>query len=353
MDLFLLEVIPIKNNNQIKGGKLLIKKTLSIAIILALIFTMSSSVLASPASSTSDALKQTQKNKEDLQAKVQNLNSKIDDVLKKIDINKQDMNKLAKDMTDSETNLKLTEDKLKSQQGLLQKRVRAMYMNGKISYLQIIFSSHNFSDLLSNINVFNSVLKFNDNIIKNVEDEKSNVLKQKESLSAASKKLDALKRSNEATLANLNSDINEEKSLLAKTTEKEKELVAKKAEEDEAAQKAAAASNHSQPSGTSVVLLGAPTKAGTTISVLATGYSIAGYTSSGSLAVRNPSGYSTIAVDPRIIPMGTKVYVDGYGYAIASDTGGAIVGYRVDLFFSTEADALNWGARTVQVRILN
>ena len=51
--------------------------------------------------------------------------------------------------------------------------------------------------------------------------------------------------------------------------------------------------------------------------------------------------------------LGTKLYVEGYGYAIAADTGGAIKGNRVDLFFNTEAEASNWGVRNLDVYILN
>jgi len=70
-------------------------------------------------------------------------------------------------------------------------------------------------------------------------------------------------------------------------------------------------------------------------------------------AVRDPSGWSTIAVDPSIIPLGTKVYVEGYGYAIAQDTGSAIIGMHIDCFFYTVADMNAWGTRTVNIYILN
>ncbi|MDQ7861221.1 3D domain-containing protein [Peribacillus frigoritolerans] len=43
-----------------------------------------------------------------------------------------------------------------------------------------------------------------------------------------------------------------------------------------------------------------------------------------------------IAVDPSVIPMGSKVYVEGYGYAVAADKGGAIKGNRIDVFFSSK-----------------
>jgi len=53
----------------------------------------------------------------------------------------------------------------------------------------------------------------------------------------------------------------------------------------------------------------------------------------------------TVAVDPQIIPLGTKLYVEGYGYAVAADTGGDIKGYRMDVFLETERDARKWGRK--------
>jgi uncharacterized protein YabE (DUF348 family)/3D (Asp-Asp-Asp) domain-containing protein len=75
-------------------------------------------------------------------------------------------------------------------------------------------------------------------------------------------------------------------------------------------------------------------------------------TASGTIARRNPNGYSTIAVDPRVIPLGTKVYVEGYGLAIAEDTGGAIKGNRIDVFFYTYNEMRRWGVKHVNVYIL-
>ncbi|MFX3624216.1 MAG: ubiquitin-like domain-containing protein [Ectobacillus sp.] len=59
-----------------------------------------------------------------------------------------------------------------------------------------------------------------------------------------------------------------------------------------------------------------------------------------------------IAVDPRVIPLGTKVWVEGYGYAVAGDTGGAIKGNKIDVLMPTEAQASNWGRKRVKIRIL-
>ncbi|OPX89475.1 MAG: Cell wall-binding protein YocH precursor [Pelotomaculum sp. PtaB.Bin104] len=55
------------------------------------------------------------------------------------------------------------------------------------------------------------------------------------------------------------------------------------------------------------------------------------------------------AVDPAVIPLGTEFYVPGYGYARAEDTGGAIKGNRVDLFFESRDEALKWGRKRLKV----
>jgi len=62
--------------------------------------------------------------------------------------------------------------------------------------------------------------------------------------------------------------------------------------------------------------------------------------------------HGIVAVDPAFIPLGTKLYVEGYGFAIAADTGGAIRGYKIDLFMEYMGDALRFGRRNITVFIL-
>jgi 3D (Asp-Asp-Asp) domain-containing protein len=69
-----------------------------------------------------------------------------------------------------------------------------------------------------------------------------------------------------------------------------------------------------------------------------------GYTASGYRA-----GHGIVAVDPRVIPLGTKLYIPGYGVALAGDTGGAIRGNRIDLGFNSLSDAIRFGRRVVTV----
>ena len=77
-----------------------------------------------------------------------------------------------------------------------------------------------------------------------------------------------------------------------------------------------------------------------------------GTTATGINLRANPN-VKVIAVDPRVIPLGSKVYVEGYGYAIAADKGSAIQGYKIDVFFPDLASAYRWGNKRVKIKVLN
>lgn len=96
----------------------------------------------------------------------------------------------------------------------------------------------------------------------------------------------------------------------------------------------------------------APPRGGVDLAVTATGYSPGDPGVSNRTATGAKATYGVIAVDPSVIPLGTRVYIPGYGNAIAADTGGAIKGNKIDLCFGTRAEALAWGRRTVTITIL-
>ncbi len=77
-----------------------------------------------------------------------------------------------------------------------------------------------------------------------------------------------------------------------------------------------------------------------------------GGTGSGRTATGLPAGYGLVAVDPRVIPLGTVLYIEDYGMAIAADTGRAIRGHKIDLCYATRQQAMQFGRRKVRVHIL-
>ena len=83
-----------------------------------------------------------------------------------------------------------------------------------------------------------------------------------------------------------------------------------------------------------------------TVTVTATAYSTEGTTATGL-----PAGWGTVAVDPAVIPLGTRLTIPGYGDGVAADTGSAVAGSTIDLWFPTEQQALAWGRRVVVVTL--
>lgn len=65
-----------------------------------------------------------------------------------------------------------------------------------------------------------------------------------------------------------------------------------------------------------------------------------------------PARYGIVAVDPRVIPLGSRVYVKGYGVGLAADTGGAIIGNKIDLCMESAEEAWSFGRRMVKVYVL-
>lgn len=100
-----------------------------------------------------------------------------------------------------------------------------------------------------------------------------------------------------------------------------------------------------------------PAAATNQITVEATAYTAncagcSGITKTGVNLKANPNA-KVIAVDPTVIPLGTKVHVEGYGYATAEDIGGAIKGNRIDVFIPTQSGAVQFGRKQVKVTILD
>ncbi|PFP40020.1 cell wall-binding protein, partial [Priestia megaterium] len=96
---------------------------------------------------------------------------------------------------------------------------------------------------------------------------------------------------------------------------------------------------------------------GKSMTVEATAYTAncagcSGTTATGVNLKSNPN-QRVIAVDPSVIPLGSKVYVEGYGQAVAADTGGAIKGNRIDVFVSSDSAAQDWGRRSVKITVID
>lgn len=100
-----------------------------------------------------------------------------------------------------------------------------------------------------------------------------------------------------------------------------------------------------------------PESTGSEMTVTATAYTAYCTGCSGTTAygidLRSNPEQKVIAVDPSIIPLGTKVWVEGYGEAIAGDVGSAIKGHKIDVFIPSYESAMEWGVKKVKIKIIN
>jgi len=116
------------------------------------------------------------------------------------------------------------------------------------------------------------------------------------------------------------------------------------------------ATSTSTPKATTPPVSTTPSRgSGRTLTMLATAYD-PGPGSNGQWAgisyLGTPLHYGIVAVDPNVIPLGSRLYIEGYGEGYAADTGGAIKGNRIDLCFNTYEEAMDFGMKNVKVTIL-
>jgi 3D (Asp-Asp-Asp) domain-containing protein len=138
------------------------------------------------------------------------------------------------------------------------------------------------------------------------------------------------------------------------TTKVVTEKPIKQAVHKESAKPAAQAPKESEPE---VEAASTSNTSSNEITVKATAYTAScegcsGTTATGIDLKANPDA-KVIAVDPNVIPLGSKVYVEGYGEATAGDTGGAIKGNRIDVFIPSQQGAINFGVKQLKIKILN
>ncbi len=201
------------------------KKTLTVVIALTLSVIMNGTVLASP-SSTNSQISEIQKQKQDLETKVEKSDNQITEMMKQIDGNKKSIEKTTADIKATRQELTNAENSIKGQQDVFNKRIRAMYINGTDSYLGVILESDNLSDFISRMDTIKKIVGFDEKVINDLKQKKDTIAKKKEALNNENNKLLALKADNEKKLASFNSTRSEQKNLIASLDTKEQALKA-------------------------------------------------------------------------------------------------------------------------------
>jgi 3D (Asp-Asp-Asp) domain-containing protein/peptidoglycan hydrolase CwlO-like protein len=152
---------------------------------------------------------------------------------------------------------------------------------------------------------------------------------------AAAASLDAARASRLAAIASFRAETRSNSGQIAALEDRARSLAA-----------AQAAPVAAPVPGAPRVLPGPASQGVYSLTVTATGYALRGNTATGMR-----TGWGAVAVDPSVIPLGSRLSIPGYGLGVAADTGGAIKGARIDLWFPSVAQARAWGSRTVTVTV--
>ncbi|SHE89780.1 3D domain-containing protein [Clostridium fallax] len=384
------------------------KKAISTIIAMALTFGTSYKALAAPNDSMNEnKAKYQQLNSEivSLNSQISDLDNQIGDLNSKLDENNDNIRKVKGEIDSNEAKLQKTKEELEKEQETFSKRVRAIYKsNSSTEYLSILLTSKSFSDFLSRANAVNKIISLDKKLINEINEKKEILDDTIEKLNSQEKELQDLKKSTEDDISKIKEkkaeqkkyldELNAQKDQVASIIEaNESELIAKsvsiindsqdisaikeaiktlkdllpqittdsvknKAQSaisngnDKISSMSAVAKVETGSRGNTSSIQNGPGNYKKTLTMQATAYSGGTLTATGSKPVRNPGGISTIAVDPRVIPLGTKVYVERYGMAIATDTGGAIKGNIIDLYMNSHSECIAWGRQNVTVNII-
>lgn len=311
-----------------------------------------------------------------IMSEIEELNNEINQVNQAIAKNRESINKTEEDIQNKIDEISKLQKEIQELEADIEKRYEILddrmssyqKSGGSINYLDVLFGAQSFGDFISRVTMVNTITNADAELIDQIESdlkaveekkalsfenlEKLNDMKQKQvdtlaAIEEQKKQIESSKATLETKQNNLFATIKELKakdsSLASLESEVKQTLAAEAAKAKELEQKASPT---------------APTTKhinGKTITVTSTAYTAncsgcTGITATGINLKENPDT-KVIAVDPSVIPLGSVVYVEGYGYAIAGDIGSAIKGKKIDVFVPTKAKALQWGIRKVNVTI--
>lgn len=349
-----------------------------------------------------------------LNSEIANINIEIDNINTKLKDNETQIANTEAEIKSTKALLEQTEIEISEKESILSKRLRNIQKSNLMSnMLAYLLASESLTDIFDRFDAVSKIVYLDKELISEVKEKKETLTVTMDELSNKETSLQALKEETESSLKELESKKSEQETKMAQLNEEqskvssvieanEQKLIAYsvsiiensntiselqesistltyliptlnsstvieaannsisqgnlKVEKINAEEKAKAEA--AIPSrGESMTVTFAPgassgSTALSTLTMQSTAYTGGTLTATGTKPVYNPGGISTIAVDPSVIPLGSKVYVSGYGIAIAADTGGAINGNIIDLYFNSEADCIAWGRRNVTVEIL-
>jgi peptidoglycan DL-endopeptidase CwlO len=238
---------------------------------------------------------------------------------------------IAEQRDEADQSLRLARRTLTVSQQRLANRVRVLYEQGDADPMAVLVGAQSIDEAISGLEHIRRIASQDKLVIEQAEAARARLIVATRRLAAREAEARRAEAATAATLVALEAARREQAARLASfRAEQSSNSDAISSLESQARELAAQAG---------------PQRSGT-LTVTATGYSLKGRTATG-VSV----GYGIVAVDPSVIPLGTKMAIPGYGEGVAADTGGAVAGARIDVWFPTRAEALAWGTRTVSITL--
>lgn len=253
--------------------------------------------------------------------------------------------------------LRIARSDLSEAERRLETRLQTLYVEGEVDPLAAILGAESLDDALTALDGLGRVASLDGSIVQQVRRTRGTVDRAvhrladrraalRESVEEAAVERDRLAAAWDERRSYL-ADLASRRALTGRAIER---LTAQaSAAEAKAASLPASGAGSSTPvSAPAPAPTPVPTSGGgSQMLVTATGYCLRGTTATGI-----PTSWGVVAVDPAVIPLGTRMSIPGYGEGVAADTGPAVRGATIDLWFPKCAQALAWGRKVVSIRIL-
>jgi cystine transport system substrate-binding protein len=229
-------------------------------------------------------------------------------------------------------------------------RLRALYEQGEVSAMEIVLGARSLDEAVTGLDSLDRVATQDQHVLAEVRRARGALLRLDRAIAARQARTVRLQASAAATASALTQARAAKAEYIARLGTEKRLNEARIGSIVSAAQAAeAVAATIARPPAPDPPepTVRATAQAGTrTVTVSASGYALTGQTATGL-----PVGWGVVAVDPAVIPLGTRLTVPGYGEAVAADVGSGVQGAMIDLWFPSIGQAQGWGRRTITITL--
>jgi 3D (Asp-Asp-Asp) domain-containing protein len=241
--------------------------------------------------------------------------------------------------------IKVVEHNLAASQRLLAKHLRTLYQHGEPDSLAVLLGAQSLDDAVERLDALELSSRQSTQAVADSRAGRAKLERLAQALEVRVREVEVLELQAERTTSALTAARADRVAYIASLARQRRlnasEIAALDSHARRVVEQTQAENRAAAPAAATPVSAGPGT-----LNVTATGYSLPGTTATGL-----PVGYGVVAVDPSVIPLGTRLTIPGYGEGVAADTGSAVQGYTIDLWFPTLDAAMAWGRRTVTITL--